>query len=92
MDTMVNVQVISDQPRAQVEQAVQRAFAWFDTVEHICTRFDPASEVMRLIGSAGRPLRVSTLIGVLVPNAALAAVCSARRQRNPALVSARVAS
>ncbi len=59
---MVNVQVISDQPRAQVEQAVQRAFAWFDTVEHICTRFDPASEVMRLIDSAGRPVRVSTLL------------------------------
>jgi len=62
MDTMVNVQVISDQPRAQVEQAVQRGFAWFDTVEQICTRFDPASEVMRLIGSAGRPVRVSTLL------------------------------
>src|SRR5438105_9116066 len=62
MDTMVNVQVISDQQRAQVEQAVQRAFAWFDTVEQICTRFDPTSEVMRLIGSAGRPVRVSTLL------------------------------
>ena len=62
MDTMVNVHVISDQPRAQVEQAVQRGFAWFDTVEQICTRFDPASEVMRLIDSAGRPVRVSTLL------------------------------
>jgi FAD:protein FMN transferase len=62
MDTMVNVQVISEQPRAQVEQAVQRAFAWFDTVEQICTRFDPTSEVMRLIGSAGQPVRVSTLL------------------------------
>jgi FAD:protein FMN transferase len=62
MDTLVNLQIVSDRPREAIEPAVQRALAWFDTVERICTRFDPSSEVMRLLGSVGRPVRVSTLL------------------------------
>jgi thiamine biosynthesis lipoprotein len=62
MDTWVNVQVVSDQPRAAIEPAVQRALGWFETVERICTRFDPNSEVMHLLGQIGRPVRVSTLL------------------------------
>jgi thiamine biosynthesis lipoprotein len=62
MDTLVNVQIVSDQPREIVEPAVQRALAWFDTVERICTRFDPTSEVMQLLGKVGRRVRVSTLL------------------------------
>ena len=61
MDTVVNVQIVSDQPRDVVEPAVQRALAWFETVERICTRFDPTSEVMQLLGKVGHPVRVSTL-------------------------------
>ncbi len=44
------------------EQAVERAFAWFDRVEECCTRFDSASEVMRLAAQAGVPVPVSTLL------------------------------
>ncbi len=62
MDTWVNIHVVSDQPREAIEPAVQRALAWFETVERICTRFDPTSEVMQLIGQVGRPVRVSTLL------------------------------
>src|SRR5712691_5442362 len=62
MDTLVNMQVVSDQPREVVEVAVQRALAWFATVERICTRFDPTSEVMQLLGTVGKPVRVSTLL------------------------------
>ncbi len=62
MDTWVNVQVISDQPREVLEAVVQRALAWFETVERICTRFDPNSEVMRLLGQVGRRVPVSTLL------------------------------
>ena len=62
MDTWVNVQIVSDQPRQTVEPAVQRALAWFETVERICTRFDPTSEVMQLLGKVGHPVRVSTLL------------------------------
>lgn len=62
MDTGVNVQVVSDQPRAALEANVQRALAWFETVERICTRFDATSEVMRLLDSIGGPVKVSTLL------------------------------
>ena len=62
MDTWVNVQVVSDQPREVADPAVQRALAWFETVERICTRFDPTSEVMRLLRNVGRRVRVSTLL------------------------------
>lgn len=62
MDTWVNVQVVSDQSREAIEPAVKRALAWFETVERICTRFDPSSEVMQLLGRVGRPVRVSTLL------------------------------
>jgi thiamine biosynthesis lipoprotein len=62
MDTWVNVQVVSEQSREDVEPSVQRALAWFETVERICTRFDPTSEVMRLLDHVGRPVRVSTLL------------------------------
>src|ERR1700736_6401989 len=62
MDTWVNVQIVSDQPREVAEPAVQRALAWFETVERICTRFDPTSEVMQLLGRVGQRVKVSTLL------------------------------
>lgn len=62
MDTGVNIQVVTDERRDAVEANVHRALAWFETVERICTRFDPTSEVMRLLGSIGRPVKVSTLL------------------------------
>lgn len=62
MDTLVHVQIVSAHDRIELEAGVQRALAWFDTVERICTRFDPASEVMGLLGQVGRPVQVSTLL------------------------------
>ena len=35
-------------------RAVERAFGWFRQVEACCTRFDPASEAMRLTGADRR--------------------------------------
>src|SRR5437868_9943790 len=62
MDTWVHIEVVSPRPRQEVEPAVQQALAWFDTVERICTRFDPSSEVMQLVHQAGRPIKVSRLL------------------------------
>jgi thiamine biosynthesis lipoprotein len=62
MDTGVNVQVISKQPRETVEPAVVRALAWFDAIERICTRFDTQSEVMQLLTRVGERVHVSTLL------------------------------
>jgi thiamine biosynthesis lipoprotein len=62
MDTGINVQVLAAQPRAAVEPTVQRALAWFESVERICTRFDARSEVMQLVPRAGEAVPVSTLL------------------------------
>lgn len=62
MDTGVNVQVIAAESRERVEAVVRRALAWFETVERICTRFDPTSEVMQLLQHVGTAVPVSTLL------------------------------
>jgi thiamine biosynthesis lipoprotein len=62
MDTLVNLQIVSAEPRDRVLPHAQRALAWFDTVERICTRFDPTSEVMQLLEHVGEPVKVSTLL------------------------------
>ncbi|HEY0581249.1 MAG TPA: FAD:protein FMN transferase [Chloroflexota bacterium] len=62
MDTWVSIQVVSDQPRAAIESHVDRALAWFDSVERTCTRFDASSEVMQLIHHVGQPVNVSTML------------------------------
>jgi thiamine biosynthesis lipoprotein len=62
MDTLVNIQVVSTQPRQAIAPHAERALGWFQTVERICTRFDPTSEVMRLLDQVGEPVKVSTLL------------------------------
>ena len=62
MDTGVAVQIVSELPREAIAPAVERAFAWFETVERICTRFDRSSEVMQLRDRVGSPVPVSTLL------------------------------
>jgi len=62
MDTGVNVQVIAAESRERVDATVQRALAWFETVERICTRFDPNSEVMQLLHHVGQAVPISTLL------------------------------
>jgi thiamine biosynthesis lipoprotein len=62
MDTWVNIQVVTPVARATVEPDVQRAFAWFETIERLCSRYDRYSEVMRLLEHVGEPVPVSTLL------------------------------
>ncbi len=62
MDTGISIQLITDRPHQTIEPDVQRALAWFDSVERICTRFDRSSEVMQLLDHVGTPVRVSTLL------------------------------
>jgi thiamine biosynthesis lipoprotein len=62
MDTGITIQVVTSLPREAVESDVQRALAWFDTVERVCTRFDRSSEVMRLLDHVREPVAVSTLL------------------------------
>ena len=62
MDTGISIQVVTSRPRDLVEGDVQRALAWFETVERICTRFDRSSEVMQLLDRVGQRVAVSTLL------------------------------
>ena len=62
MDTWITVQVVADASREAVEPAARRALAWFDMVEKVCSRFDPESEVMQLLGHPRQAVQVSTLL------------------------------
>ena len=64
MGTVVTIRVVGavdpQQARAR-QEAVERAFGWFQRLEECCTRFDPRSELMQL----------TTRIGVSVPASAM---------------------
>ena len=58
MGTVVTMEVLN----AGAEEAIGRAFGWFDEIESTCTRFDPDSELMRLTRHAGDAVRVSPVL------------------------------
>lgn len=60
MDTLVSVVLVDASPDA--DQVMDRAFAWFSSVESVCSRFDRSSEVMRLSATVGTRVRVSALL------------------------------
>jgi thiamine biosynthesis lipoprotein len=60
MDTVVSVVLVDASPDA--DRIIDRAFAWFSSVESVCSRFDPTSEAMRLSATVGRRVRVSALL------------------------------
>jgi thiamine biosynthesis lipoprotein len=59
MGTFVTVDVVAADA---APEAIDRAFAWFHDIERTCTRFDEASELMRLCAQPGRPVVVSELL------------------------------
>lgn len=61
MDTHVSITVVDERPEER-HDLVERALGWFERVEEICSRFDPASEVMRLAGRVGQATEVSPLL------------------------------
>jgi thiamine biosynthesis lipoprotein len=62
MDTAVTVRASAPLPPAEFDALADRAFGWFHTVEQICSRFDPASEVMQLMAHAGQATPVSPIL------------------------------
>jgi thiamine biosynthesis lipoprotein len=67
MGTIVTVHAVDDSSRdsAGDEEAagrVERALEWFQRVEACCTRFDPASELMRLSTQIGAAVPVSAML------------------------------
>ncbi len=62
MDTLVTVRVDTARPRADALAALDRALLWFIEVETICSRFDPASELVALSRQTGIETPVSPLL------------------------------
>lgn len=66
MGTVVSVQVLGhgDTADARDERgaAIARAMRWFSQVEQACSRFDPTSELNRLVQQVGVPVAVSELL------------------------------
>ncbi len=60
MGTVVTIQVVRD--GEGVEEAVERAFDWFQEVEERCTRFRPDSELVKLGSQVGRAVAPSPLL------------------------------
>ncbi len=62
MDTLVSMQARSDQPEAHFDERAGCAFAWFQRIEQVCSRFDSESELSRLCARVGEPVPVSPLL------------------------------
>ena len=62
MDTFVSILVIRPEAEDACAEAVERAFEWFRHVERRCSRFDRQSEVMGLLATVRRPVKVSRLL------------------------------
>lgn len=61
MDTHVSV-AVQDDGREDWDAAIDRGLAWFRQIEERCSRFDPESEVMRLVARVGTPVEASPLL------------------------------
>jgi thiamine biosynthesis lipoprotein len=61
MNTFVSAEIVGD-ATPEREAAIARALGWFDAVEAVCTRFDPASELMRLTARVGEAVPVSAML------------------------------
>lgn len=66
MGTIVTIEVVGHPPsqraRRERDQAIRRAFAWFEQVERCCSRFDAHSELRQLCTTHGTPVLVSRLL------------------------------
>lgn len=66
MGTVITIDVVghdrSGRARRSRDLAVERAFAWFDRVESVCSRFDAGSELRRLCATSGVDVVVSPML------------------------------
>jgi thiamine biosynthesis lipoprotein len=62
MGTVVTLHLVGAGEADDGERAVDRAISWFRDVEARCTRFDPASELMRLCSQVGTPVSASAML------------------------------
>ncbi|MCC7042648.1 MAG: FAD:protein FMN transferase [Acidobacteria bacterium] len=66
MGTIVTIDVPPHVASGEHAEYVSRAFDWFRDVERVCTRFDPDSELMRLVEHSGTAVAVSPTLFELI--------------------------
>ncbi|MFC5651626.1 FAD:protein FMN transferase [Paenibacillus solisilvae] len=59
MDTVVEIQVVTERPELETETKIDRAFEAFRKVESACSRFQPDSEIMMACRQIGTPVPLS---------------------------------
>ena len=62
MDTFVTIELVRPTSDRIAAELVDRAFGWFRTVESVCSRFEPASELSQLGSCVGKPVTASPLL------------------------------
>jgi thiamine biosynthesis lipoprotein len=59
MDTVVDIQVVSEKSEGEIEAKINRAFEAFQKIEHACSRFSPDSELMMACQQIQVPVPIS---------------------------------
>jgi FAD:protein FMN transferase len=62
MGTFVTIELVGAAPDESLDEIFDRAFGWFHYIEERCTRFNPASELMRLTSRVGEAVPVSQVL------------------------------
>nr|WP_283163260.1 FAD:protein FMN transferase [Sporolactobacillus mangiferae] len=62
MDTLITIKVVSDKPPEQIDAIINQSVENFYYVEHVCSRFESDSELMRLCRHTREPVPVSPLL------------------------------
>ncbi|WP_312470412.1 FAD:protein FMN transferase [Neobacillus sp.] len=62
MDTLVDIQVVTEKSKEKMEEKINRAFTAFQKVEQACSRFTPSSELMQACQIIGTPVEISPFL------------------------------
>jgi thiamine biosynthesis lipoprotein len=62
MDTVVDIQVVTDKANNEVEEQINRAFEAFQKVERACSRFSPDSELKQACQQIETPVPISPFL------------------------------
>ena len=62
MDTVVEIEVISEKSTEDIERKINRAFDAFRNIEQTCSRFSTSSELMQVCRQAGTPVAISPFL------------------------------
>lgn len=62
MDTVVDIQVVTEKSKDETEAKINRAFEAFQKIEQTCSRFSPDSELMKACQQIENPVPISPFL------------------------------